>query len=51
MFTSGEKDRKKAYAEFLRSGKEYDAPDTNLFGRSFIPLEKRKKIEKSVEHF
>ena len=27
MFTSGEKDRKKAYAEFLRSGKKYDAPD------------------------
>ena len=49
-FKSTEKDPKKGYAEFLHRGKKYDAPDTNLFGRSFIPLEK-KKIEKSVEHF
>ena len=71
MFTSGEKDRKKAYAEFLRSGKKYDAPDihqemhkqflgaqrshspettadTDLFGRPFIPLEKRKWEKKGL---
>ena len=53
MFTSTERDPKKGYAEFLRRGKKHEAPDTdtNLFGRSFIPWEKRKKIEKSVEHF
>ena len=74
MFTSSEKDRKKAYAEFLRNGEKRDPPDihqethiaflrashphlvhnisefpdvpttgdTNLFGRPFIPIEKRK---------
>ena len=62
MFTSSEKDRKKAYAEFLRKGEKYDAPDihqethiaflrtchpqttgdTDIYGRPFIPVEKRK---------
>ena len=54
MFTSTEKDPKKAYVEFLgakRQGLFETTADTNLFGHSFIPLEKRKKIEKSVEHF
>ena len=32
MFTSGEKDRKKAYVEFLRSSKEYDDYRTLLRG-------------------
>ena len=65
MFSSSEKDRKKAYAEFLQRGAKHDAPDihqqthiaflraanylpkpstgdTDLFGRPFIPAEKRE---------
>ena len=64
-FTSSEKDRKKAYEEFLQKSEKHDTPDTHqqrhiaflrganylpkpstgntdLFGRPFIPAEKRE---------